>query len=486
MKKIIRLSLTISMLAISSMSLSAQSIPEDSLYLGQTPPGNIRKLFNLNADQGYFAAEKIAITPNGKEIYYEEVNTNWTSFKFKYYKYYNNKWNGPLNLFNDFYCLSLSPDGSSIYFENNNYNDSWSSSRQDTVWSPPLRFLKNLKVHSLNVTSLGNYYLSSNIAGGLGQRDICKLIVENSDTSLVGLGRPLNSSTNEGDFFISNDESFIIVMSNRSGGLGSTDLFLSYRKSNDTWTNPKNMGASINTSGDDFGPYVTTDNKYLFYESGYSSPSSIYWINVDELIDSLRYTNFIPYLNCQIPNQSIDSSQSFNYTFPDSTFIDDDGNNTLTYSATLSNGNPLPAWLSFDPLTRTFSGTPTETININVKVKAVDSANASVSCTFAINIVITGIEDIKNQIPESINLYQNYPNPFNPTTKISWQSSVSNWQMLKVYDVLGNEVATLVDEFKPAGIYEVEFDANKISSGIYFYVLKTPTFCEQKKMIVLK
>lgn len=86
------------------------------------------------------------------------------------------------------------------FFENNNYNDSWISSRQDTVWRPPLRFLKNLKVHSLNVTSLGNYYLSSNIAGGLGQRDICKLIVENSDTSLVGLGRPLNSSTNEGDF----------------------------------------------------------------------------------------------------------------------------------------------------------------------------------------------------------------------------------------------------------------------------------------------
>ena len=234
MKKIIRLSLVISILVVSSMSIFAQSIPEDSLYLGQTPPGNIRKVFNLNVDQGYFAAEKIAITPNGKEIYYEEVNTNWTSFKFKYYKYYNNKWNGPLNLFNGFYCLSLSPDGGSIFFENNNYNDSWSSSRQDTVWSPPLRFLKNLKVHSLNVTSLGNYYLSSNIAGGLGQRDICKLIVENSDTSLVGLGRPLNSSTNEGDFFISNDESFIIVMSNRSGGLGSTDLFLSYRKSNDT------------------------------------------------------------------------------------------------------------------------------------------------------------------------------------------------------------------------------------------------------------
>lgn len=478
--------LVLSILVISWIPIFAQAIPEDSLYLGQTPPGNIRKVFNLTADQGYFAAEKIAISPNGKEIYYEVVNSNWTSFKFKYYKYYNNKWNGPLNLLSGFYCLSLSPDGSSIYFENNNYNDSWISSRQDTVWSPPLRFLKNFNVHSLNFTSLGNYYLSSNIAGGLGQRDICKLIVENSDTSLVGLGLPLNSSANEGDFFISNDESFIILMSKRSGGFGITDLYVSFRKNNDTWTNPKNMGALVNTSGDDFGPYVTADNKFLFYESGYSSPSSIYWVKVDELIDSLRYTNFVPYLNQAIPNQNVDSSQVFNYTFPDSTFIDDDGNNTLTYSATLSNGNPLPAWLSFDPATRTFEGTPTEAININVKVKAVDSANVSVTCTFAINVIITGIDENKEQLPESINLYQNYPNPFNPTTTIKFSLPKSDQVSLKIYDVLGKEVKNIFSGYLIAGDHSFDFDAENISSGIYFYVMKTNSFCDQKKMTVLK
>ena len=486
MKKIIHLSLTIAILVISSMSLSAQSIPEDSLYLGQTPPGNIRKVFNLTVDQGYFAAEKIAITRNGKEIYYEEVNTNWTSFKFKYYKYYNNKWNGPLTLFNGFYCLSLSPDGSSIFFENNNYNDSWISSRQDTVWRPPLRFLKNLKVHSLNVTSLGNYYLSSNIAGGLGQRDICKLIVENSDTSLVGLGRPLNSSTNEGDFFISNDESFIIVMSNRSGGFGSTDLFLSYRKSNDTWTNPKNMGVSINTSGDDFGPYVTTDNKYLFYESGYSSPSSIYWINVDELIDSLRYTNFIPYLNRTIPNQSIDSNHVFNYTIPDSTFIDDDGNNTLTYSATLGNGNPLPSWLSFAPATGTFSGNPIDIANIYVKVTATDSANATATCTFLISVVVTGIEESKNQTPESIHLYQNYPNPFNPTTTIEFAIPKTGRYSLSLYNALGELIKEISAKEYEAGYYKETFNASGLSSGIYIYRLTGYDANIVRKMVVLR
>lgn len=71
----------------------------------------------------------------------------------------------------------------------------------------------------------------------------------------------------------------------------------------------------------------------------------------------------------------------------------------------------------------------------------------SASIIDSLKQVVTEIKDIKNQIPESIRIYQNYPNPFNPTTKISWQSSVSGWQTLKVYDVLGKEVATLVDEF---------------------------------------
>jgi hypothetical protein len=86
----------------------------------------------------------------------------------------------------------------------------------------------------------------------------------------------------------------------------------------------------------------------------------------------------------------------------------------------------------------------------------------------------------------SYQLYQNYPNPFNPSTKISWQSPVSGWQTLKVYDVLGNEVVTLVNEYKPAGNYEITFDASSIASGIYFYRLQVGSFVQTRKMILLK
>jgi photosystem II stability/assembly factor-like uncharacterized protein len=99
-----------------------------------------------------------------------------------------------------------------------------------------------------------------------------------------------------------------------------------------------------------------------------------------------------------------------------------------------------------------------------------------------------GVVSVKDDIDQLtvFNLGQNYPNPFNPSTRISWRSPVSGWQTLKLFDVLGNEVATLVDEYKPAGVYEVEFIADKLSSGVYFYNLQAGDFTETKKMLLIR
>ena len=104
---------------------------------------------------------------------------------------------------------------------------------------------------------------------------------------------------------------------------------------------------------------------------------------------------------------------------------------------------------------------------------------------FEIDLGLTNIED-ENPLVKSYRLSQNYPNPFNPSTKISWQSPVAGHQTLKVYDVLGNEVATFVNEYKPAGSYEVDFNASSLSSGIYFYKLSAGAFVQTKKMILIK
>ncbi|MFO7524921.1 MAG: T9SS type A sorting domain-containing protein, partial [Ignavibacteriaceae bacterium] len=101
----------------------------------------------------------------------------------------------------------------------------------------------------------------------------------------------------------------------------------------------------------------------------------------------------------------------------------------------------------------------------------------------------TSIET-EQDIPLSFALHQNYPNPFNPSTKISWQSPAGSHQTLKVYDVLGREVATLVDEYKDAGYHEVEFQLSvgnrQYASGIYYYQLKAGSFIETKKMMVIR
>jgi hypothetical protein len=98
----------------------------------------------------------------------------------------------------------------------------------------------------------------------------------------------------------------------------------------------------------------------------------------------------------------------------------------------------------------------------------------------------TDVNDEPKQIVSGFELLQNYPNPFNPSTKISWQSSVGSHQTLKIYNILGTEVATLVDEYKPAGSYEVDFDASNLSSGVYLYKLQSGDFVQTRKMTLVK
>ncbi|MBI5476975.1 MAG: T9SS type A sorting domain-containing protein [Ignavibacteriales bacterium] len=106
---------------------------------------------------------------------------------------------------------------------------------------------------------------------------------------------------------------------------------------------------------------------------------------------------------------------------------------------------------------------------------------------------LTSVEENISDKPVDFILNQNYPNPFNPSTIISYQLPVSGKVTLKMYDVLGNEVAVLVDEYKPTGSYEVEFnlvrhyrESRNLTSGIYFYQLKAGNNIQTKKMILLK
>ena len=358
----------------------AQPIPADSLYMGQIPPGEIPKIFSLPVTKGYFAAERIAISEDGKEIYYTESNgySPTSKNRIRLLRYSNNNWNKPITLFEGPGCPALSYDGNYL-FENGLY-----SIKTDRGWSMPVWFLnRQHQFHYLQDTYSGTFYVAAkNALDKVGEMDWSKIIINKSDTLVQSLGLPLNTPPNNMDFFISGDESYIII--------ASRGLKISFNKKDGTWTNPKSLGPNINSFLGEWGPYVTKDNKYLFFTAGTKkdySDTYVRWVRIDNLISSLRFTNFIPWIKSPIPNKSFIKGSFIQFQIPENSFIDDDGNNTLHYSATLNNANRLPVWLKFDPETRIFSGRATEAGEFNIKVTATDNANASVTCVFIIKVI---------------------------------------------------------------------------------------------------
>lgn len=100
--------------------------------------------------------------------------------------------------------------------------------------------------------------------------------------------------------------------------------------------------------------------------------------------------------------------------------------------------------------------------------------------------IFTGVNNTEESVPGKYQLYQNYPNPFNPSTIISWQLPSKSHVLLKVYNVLGKEISTLVNEVRPAGKYKIIFDAGTLASGVYFYRLIADSFSETKKMLLIR
>ena len=100
--------------------------------------------------------------------------------------------------------------------------------------------------------------------------------------------------------------------------------------------------------------------------------------------------------------------------------------------------------------------------------------------------VPVGVVNNNNNVPKVYSLNQNYPNPFNPSTQISFGLPKSGNVKLVVFDILGREVKTLVNEFQTAGTHSITFDASSLSSGIYFYSITANDFTATKKMLLIK
>jgi hypothetical protein len=267
----------------------AQSIPKDSLFLGTILPGNKPEKFPLFVNKGFFAAERIAISGDGKDIYYSEIKAYYPirGENIKRYSFSDGKWTGPFYLF-DGYAPALSVSGDTMYFERKdleNNSEAYISVRRGHDWANPKRILTGLdKAHYCQRTRHGIYYISTKSGKGEGLNDWCRVIIDGSDSTAISLGKPLNTAGDNLDFFLARDESYMIIT--RPVGLA-----ISFQKEEGTWSSPVNLGKKINFGLGMWGPWVSEDNRYLFYSTGTKpdySDVAVYWVHIGGIIDSIR------------------------------------------------------------------------------------------------------------------------------------------------------------------------------------------------------
>ena len=206
-------------------------------------------------------------------------------------------------------------------------------------------------------------------------------------------------------------------------------------------------------------------------------PGSEYYVYEDSTGDKIK-TVYLPPLennsNYVFKIESRDTTSSFSYEIED---YSDTTKGTVSYQ------------FANIPIQPNTIATCSLDVNVQIPELLVDIDGDGNTDSTYYPVIITAIENDESPtvlLPTQYELFNCFPNPFNPTTNISYSIPELSNVTLKVYDILGNEITTLVNEQKSPGLYTVQFDSKNLSSGIYFYTLQTKTYSATKKMILLK
>lgn len=373
-------------------------------YLGQKPPGNkpIEFAPGLLADPNTIAMDRIAISPDGKDIVYCQNNAwyDLSNAKTKEYRFDGSRWTGPFVLPGHYCAFAFSNDGNALYMSGDHVHEVWRMTRTPVGWSAPVKYIgKPFALYEFLPTLSGNAYMGTNPDkrdAWEGRTSVVGMIEAPIEKATVktSLGVPVNEPGFNGDFFVSRDESFMIVSAKETRDY-ECELYISYRKSDRTWTNPKTLGPLINNgTAHRWGEFVTPDNKYLFFSHGTSAKDcAIHWVRFDDVLERLRHTNFEPYLKEPVGIQTATAGRPFSFTFGGGTFFDDDPGDTLSYGASLASGDALPQWLRFNATSRTFAGTPPHAGAYRINLTAADPSGAKAECAFSLSVAGVPGED---------------------------------------------------------------------------------------------
>lgn len=276
---------------------------QSSKYLNQKPPGITPQVFSpgvISTENGQEFGS--VFSKDGKEFYYAVIVNKKAEIRFT--KFENKEWTEPVTLivsekyeYNDPF---LSPDEKRLFFISDRARDGkggkkdidiWYVERSGKEWSAPINAGKEINSdkneYYISFTREGGMYFSSN--GATGASDTRNFDIYYSESGGGGflpkkkLGDAINTEHYEADVFVSPDEKFVIFCSERPGGYGRGDLYISFRDDEGKWQKAKNMGSVINTSNYEFCPFVSRDGKYLFYTSN----MDIYWVDA-AIIETLR------------------------------------------------------------------------------------------------------------------------------------------------------------------------------------------------------
>jgi glyoxylase-like metal-dependent hydrolase (beta-lactamase superfamily II)/Tol biopolymer transport system component len=272
-------------------------------YLGQKPPGKVPEVFapgvistEVNEGCSYFSKDGnlYLFARGGSEapgIYImEQKNDVWSKPQLAPFSAGRHDWD-----------FTLAPDGKTVYVASGRpHTKGGSPERDHSIWfsektrsgwteAQLLPFPVNAGQHDSypSITEDGTLFFFSRREGGLGEGDIYKSKKKDGKfTKVQNLGAPINTKFHEVDPFIAPDESYLIFCSDRPGGYGREDIYISFREEDGSWTEPVNLGEVVNTPYDEYIPAVTPDRKYFFFTTNKTGNRDIYWVDTKILFEA--------------------------------------------------------------------------------------------------------------------------------------------------------------------------------------------------------
>ena len=272
-------------------------------YFGLEPPGKHPEIFAPGIISKGFHEIGLVISPNGDEMFYRTSSKDYTFSTILTVKKVDNIWSKPeiapfSGLYREGPCC-FSPDGKKLYISSNrpllyvdkkSDMDIWYVEKIGDCWNSPVNLGKpvNTKKDEAGVwvASSGNMYFQAKYYEKEGWDLYFSKFKNGKYYKPVNLGKPVNTSFTDAGPYVAPDESYLLFQSDRPGGYGGNDLYVSFREKDGSWGKPVNLGEKVNSSANDFKPRVSPDGKYLFFSSyrGFDS-SDFKGKTYDELMD---------------------------------------------------------------------------------------------------------------------------------------------------------------------------------------------------------